>query len=141
MILETGNSIKIPFTLFHGIDGIFYRSKQLSCNNWSKIAELPSKKSTKEIEKQRPRIAPWPKESESNGHGLNGGQRNRKAMSTDQTVAKEIEKQRPRIKRWPKKLKSNVHGSNRGQKNRKATATDQTVAKEIEKQGQVLFCV
>ena len=30
----------------------------------------------KRIEKQRPRIAPWPKETKSNGHGLSGGQKN-----------------------------------------------------------------
>ncbi|HIY56647.1 MAG TPA: hypothetical protein H9829_00380 [Candidatus Tetragenococcus pullicola] len=63
------------------------------------------------------RIAPWPKELKSNVHGLNSGQRNRKVMSTDPTVAKRIEKQRPRIERWPKEMKRNVHGLNGGQKN------------------------
>ncbi len=76
----------------------------------------------KRIEKKCPRIKRWPKELKRNVHGLNGGQKNRKEMSTDQTVAKGIEKQRPRIERWPKELKRNVHGSNRGQKNRKVTA-------------------
>ncbi|HIY57495.1 MAG TPA: hypothetical protein H9829_04770, partial [Candidatus Tetragenococcus pullicola] len=72
---------------------------------------------TKEIEKQCPRIQPWPKESKSNGHGSRRGQKNRKATATDQTVAKEIEKQCPRIKRWPKELKRNGHERNRGHKN------------------------
>src|SRR5699024_3478671 len=73
----------------------------------------------KRIEKQRPRIQPWPKESKSNVHGSNCGQRNRKATATDPTVAKEIEKQRPRIQPW--------------QKESMAMSTDPTVAKRIEK--------